>query len=480
MWGFFVESAGVGPKACPVNNLTPELLAKALADLASPRLQSKAVELSKQMALEDGVQGGYVHFIDCLPRENLLCDVSLLLGESVLARYTLVGTSVRQHGIKVSSEVAALLELDNNFNLNSLLGWCPTRKVLTKRQIWAVDIRRHAVTNYNVSGHISSFHHGFFAAFIGLILGAMRAAMQLFWKADQWARRQGALGCIFGLAISPLYIFALGLFSVVIFFDRLAVGIANGCFGKQFHFIFDPSRKARVHDTPPIQVEKEAFVTHGIPKARRGELHKSLEMVVKAQIVFRKCKPVYPEKHMHFLVVKLNRLTEYLKSPGAKRHLDLTPREVETVVKRLSKNSLPSPTAVRRHTVLHSTRQFLEDGLRKLSIPTVIKEGSGEIVSEELREDSTSRNEGDHSERESLGKDDSTLRNFVTHLNPLNFLTKKKPEDTDISFSHFIYALQPVSKDKYLHLSRRRSAVSLRQNASEELGASEDFAEFMS
>ena len=54
MWGFFVEKAGVGPKACPVNKLTPELLAKALADLASPQLQLKAVKLSMARLMTRG------------------------------------------------------------------------------------------------------------------------------------------------------------------------------------------------------------------------------------------------------------------------------------------------------------------------------------------------------------------------------------------------------------------------------------------
>ena len=44
MWGFFVEMAGVGPKACPVNKLTAEMLAEKLTALASPALREAAME----------------------------------------------------------------------------------------------------------------------------------------------------------------------------------------------------------------------------------------------------------------------------------------------------------------------------------------------------------------------------------------------------------------------------------------------------
>jgi len=468
MWGYFVESAGVGPKACPVNQLTAEKLATALADLASPTLQSKATNLSKQMAMEDGIQGGYVHFMDCLPRENMLCDVSLLLGETVMARYELVGAGVRHSGIKVSSEVAAMLEMDNSFDLKAVIRWvrCPTTKNLAGRQIWGVDIRRHAMTNYNLSGHIRTFRHGCMAAFWGLIFGILTAVSQIFLKADRWARSQGAFGCLFGLAISPFYTVTVALIAVLIFCDRLAVGITNGCFRKNYDYIFDPSWKAQVHDTPAIAVEKESFMTKGMSKARRIELHQALDVVVKARLVYQRCKPKYPEGHMHFLAVKLSRLAEVLKSEEFQRDLCLSPSEVEKVLKRLDKNSLPTPHSVRRS-------QFFASSVS--SIPSIVEE-SDNVDESDLTKDSTKRLSTENSGFLTLSEHAAKVKSLVSHMNPMNFLTRKKAEETEISFSHFIQALQTVAAEKCLHVSRRRSAISFTAIDPSEL---EQFSEYL-
>jgi hypothetical protein len=109
MWGFFVELAKVGPKAVPVNELTTELLTEKLKSLASAELATEAKELASKMALEDGVKGGFEHWSNSLQRDNMLCDVSLILGETRKARFELIGAGLRANGIKVCPEVAALL-----------------------------------------------------------------------------------------------------------------------------------------------------------------------------------------------------------------------------------------------------------------------------------------------------------------------------------------------------------------------------------
>lgn len=106
MWGWFVNLAGVGPKACPITKLTVEILAERLQELSSDTLRKCALELAGDMAKEDGIVGGRNHFIDSLLVDSMLCDVSLLLGETQMARFRLIGTGLRQHGIKVSSELA--------------------------------------------------------------------------------------------------------------------------------------------------------------------------------------------------------------------------------------------------------------------------------------------------------------------------------------------------------------------------------------
>lgn len=167
MWGFFVEEAGVGPKACPVNKLTKECLVEKLTALRSPDIQQKAQALAEKMNEEDGIQGGLIHFLDSLPRENMLCDVSLLLGEIKQARYELLGTRILQNGIKVSSEVAALLETEYKFDFSweSLKAWWPSLKSWNDRYYFTYGIRRHAVCKHMLTGHIRSFWRGLITAF---------------------------------------------------------------------------------------------------------------------------------------------------------------------------------------------------------------------------------------------------------------------------------------------------------------------------
>lgn len=86
-----VYRAGVGPSPCPVTKLTAEILAEKLRDLQKDSLKQNAVELSQKMATEDGVQGGLKHFLNSLPRDSMLCDVSLLMGEAKLARSAFTG-----------------------------------------------------------------------------------------------------------------------------------------------------------------------------------------------------------------------------------------------------------------------------------------------------------------------------------------------------------------------------------------------------
>lgn len=233
MWGHFVESAGVGPKACPVNQLTVDHFTKSLKDLASPALQNAARKLSKLMAKEDGIQGGYFHFLDSLPKENMLCDVSLLLGEAVKARYELIGAGLRSHGIKVSAEMAALLELDNKFEFRTITKWIPTYERLNEGYWYSAAARRHAVTSYNLSGHIRTLRHGFFAGFSGLFVGVLSALTQIYFVSDKFARTQGAIGCIFGLLVSGFYLIFCCFVAILIFFDRLLIGITNGSKYKQ-------------------------------------------------------------------------------------------------------------------------------------------------------------------------------------------------------------------------------------------------------
>ena len=83
MWGFFVEMAGVGPKAVPINSLTEEMLTEKFEILSSEKVQTAAMELSAEMLAEDGIKSGVDHWKANLVTDNMLCDVCLFLGEAV-------------------------------------------------------------------------------------------------------------------------------------------------------------------------------------------------------------------------------------------------------------------------------------------------------------------------------------------------------------------------------------------------------------
>ena len=152
MWGFFVELAGVGPKAVPVNKLTQDVLAQKFQALTSADLQRAATELAEAMAHENGIAGGLQHWQDSLWTENMMCDVSLFLGESHMARYTLTAL---HHGLKVSSEVAALLRTQSTWsNVRGLTSFAGLRETVLNPG----GMVRHGITSYNLSGHVKSLH----------------------------------------------------------------------------------------------------------------------------------------------------------------------------------------------------------------------------------------------------------------------------------------------------------------------------------
>jgi hypothetical protein len=102
-----VRRAGVGQEPCPKGELTEAILAIKLTELQSPEVRSKAKWMAEQMAQVNGIRGGLNHFLSSLPRDNMFCDVSLLLGETKLAKVQL-----KESGLKVSLEVASLLTLE--------------------------------------------------------------------------------------------------------------------------------------------------------------------------------------------------------------------------------------------------------------------------------------------------------------------------------------------------------------------------------
>jgi sterol 3beta-glucosyltransferase len=102
MWAEMVKRAGVGPEPCVSWKLTDKILAEKFKELKNPETREAAVALSEKMNKEDGIKGGLDHWLNDLPRDNMLCDVSLVLGEARVAKYVDVS-----YGIKLSVYIAA-------------------------------------------------------------------------------------------------------------------------------------------------------------------------------------------------------------------------------------------------------------------------------------------------------------------------------------------------------------------------------------
>lgn len=232
MWGEMTRRAGVGPEPLPVNrpDNTAEVLADRFKTLASPEMKEAAVALSEQMALEDGIKGGLKHFFDELPRENMLCDVLLLLGEIKPARYKLYGTS-----LKVSVEVAAYITILRTAKYDSFESWWQSMKDKLESFIYGdFSANRHGVTNYNLQGYVSNFFEGSFAAFYNLLYQSLSAPFQLYFKPDRFARSGGAFGCLFGIVVGALAVVWCTLYGTILFLDYGCLAITNGCFGKKY------------------------------------------------------------------------------------------------------------------------------------------------------------------------------------------------------------------------------------------------------
>jgi hypothetical protein len=424
MWGSFVAMAGVGPKPCPINKLTVDLLAEKLKELASEELQRHARALAEDMAKEDGILSGRDHFIDSLVVENMLCDVSLILGETQLARYRLIGSGLRNHGIKASSEVAALLEVGKRIDWHYLWGSacfvCPGCHN-EERYWYAEGFDRHAITTYNLDGRIRSCTHGFLAAIWALWGGTFYSLFLMYLVPDKWARRQGALGCLFGLVLGLFYVAREFLLIILVFLDRLFVGCANGIFRRDVEYVLDSSMKTRVHDTPLIASELEAIVTNGLPSARKQELTRALEFVASARAIFQKARPKLPDGHRHYVVVRLSDLLKTVRMSSTRVRLGVTDSDIELLCSRLDR--LPGAKA----SSSADSRRAQQRSMNSIGTKRILEQLAAHV--------------GEEAEYQKRLKEVPEEQLLSTGPKPASTI---KPEDTTVSFSVFVQALQPV------------------------------------
>eukprot|EP00669_Euglena_mutabilis_P006638 TRINITY_DN2177_c0_g1_i1.p1 TRINITY_DN2177_c0_g1~~TRINITY_DN2177_c0_g1_i1.p1 ORF type:complete len:569 (-),score=36.91 TRINITY_DN2177_c0_g1_i1:147-1853(-) len=79
-WGAMIERAGLGPSPCPVDRLTPSVLAEKFKSLVDPVVVERARQMAQSFAKEDGVRDAAAVFYRHLPRSTMTCAVCVARG----------------------------------------------------------------------------------------------------------------------------------------------------------------------------------------------------------------------------------------------------------------------------------------------------------------------------------------------------------------------------------------------------------------
>lgn len=191
-----------------------------------------------------------------------------------------------------------------------------------------------------------------------MIYRLFKGLFQVYIQPDRFSRSFGAFGCLFGLLIFLFYTVRDFFLAILVFFDRIFVGIANGCCCRDFDYLLDSSWKTNVHDHNIVKDEVESFIRMGIPKARHHELLNALDMVVSARMIFQAAHPDRrPRKRRHFVVVSLPTLVERFMETKNLKRLNLTQEQAKIVVRRLkllATTGTPPPRTIYDQAILKS------------------------------------------------------------------------------------------------------------------------------
>lgn len=283
MWASMVKRAKVGPEPCPIGQLTAEKLVENFLELTSEDTKKNAVALSVKMNLENGVQEGLRHFMEALPRDNFCGDVELIMGEVKIARYRL-----KRSQVKVGSEVAARLvpkpHRPKSFTayMKSLPS-LPIRMIQSRNKQW---LQRHAVMTHAL-GNPRTVQQGISAGIVGCLKPIFLSPFLLFLKPDKYARLHGAVGCLTGLIVAPIFIVAAICYGIfIVFTDRILVGIHNGCYGRRDLFVIDRSVQYRVYS--PLSIVEELQDRARPVGARKVDIDHAIQMANAANEAFVK------------------------------------------------------------------------------------------------------------------------------------------------------------------------------------------------
>mmetsp|Transcript_12063 Transcript_12063/g.16870 ORF Transcript_12063/g.16870 Transcript_12063/m.16870 type:complete len:348 (+) Transcript_12063:1501-2544(+) len=255
-----------------------------------------------------------VSFFAELPRDNMLCDVSLILGEVRMAKWT-----IKTNGLKVTTEVASFLQC-KHVKLWQISFWqiFSSADDGTYKSDRYYSVRTHGATTFALN-RVETFFHGCVAGIIGFIADILMSPLKLYYKPDMHARSNGACGCLWGIIVGIFSIFNTAVQSVIYMFDRMATGFSNQFLGARMLYSFDATILGSPYLTKKLKEELETEPsTKG---ARKTSLMMATKLAFAARCVFQKAKPMFPDEHWHFQVVSASDLLhsaqtnkEYFKS----------------------------------------------------------------------------------------------------------------------------------------------------------------------
>ena len=300
-------------------------------------------------------------------------------------------------------------------------------------------------------------------AIAGAVAGFLNAAYQPFVQSDRFARSGGACGCIFGLVISFVFVISETLRAVLVFFDRLSVGVTNGIFRKDYDYVLDLSWQAKVFKHRNVEAEVENFMHQGIPKARRRDLLKAFDFVGYARQVFQTAKPHAPSDHKHFDVVTLDKLKKALMEPSNLIMLKMTSREAQRVNEELDKLKLNPSARDRRSKMFPRLRKLKQ---KVTSSAELASDGVIKSTRSALSKDSASTRKGYPDDIESGG-----ARSQKT-------LTVEEDAKVVVSFSMFVEALRKVCASKANIATEFRSSV-IRAKSQARIESLNDYSEYL-
>jgi sterol 3beta-glucosyltransferase len=324
MWAEMVFRAGVGPKPCPVNQLTDDILADKFKELMKEDVKEKVKEVGRKMNEEDGISEGLNHFLSSLPIDSMLCDVSVLLGKPKLARYHL-GKSPQHKMIKIGSDVAVVVESAQNDTPQNFFNLA--RQLYMNATFGNDKLERYRMVNYSL-GVPRSFSKGLAKGLFGCIGLFIKAFCQPYRMSDKLARSDGAFGCLIGLILSPLKIICNIFRAFVVLLDRPLVGLKNSRSGHTYYVLDYSSLK--VVDSPVIEAEKNALSIKK-SKANKDETKKLVRMVVKARELFDKCDSGFTKSNWSYKVARKDDLIKTLQKEGHEI-MELKSYELNTLV----------------------------------------------------------------------------------------------------------------------------------------------------